>query len=132
MEVIVWTFAITEQKSQIKASTRTTMKALADSCRKAGNLRISGAGPYLAFGLAECSTINKIPETDIRVQPEGQKSNEASHWFLPLPMSEMAIHFRHIVSFRNLRMRLYMSSVSSCLISLYKGVHHYHPVLMAN
>ena len=33
----------------------------------------------------EYSTINKNPETDIGVQPEGQKSKTASYWLLSLP-----------------------------------------------
>lgn len=35
--------------------------------------------------------VNKNPESDTGVQHEGQKSKVASPWFLPLPLSEMAI-----------------------------------------
>ena len=37
----------------------------------------------------QCSTINKNPETEIGIQPEGQKSKTVSHWLLP--QSEMSI-----------------------------------------
>ena len=55
----------------------------------------------------ECSTVNKNPETDIGIQPEGQRSKTVSHWLLPLPQSEMAILPPGI-----LRMRL----CESCLL----------------
>ena len=39
----------------------------------------------------KCSMINKNPETEIGVQPKGQKNKAASYWLLPIPQSEMAI-----------------------------------------
>ena len=38
-----------------------------------------------------CSMINKNSQTEIGVQPEGQKSKTASHWLLPLPQFKMVI-----------------------------------------
>ena len=53
-----------------------------------------------------CGSINKNPETDIGVQPEGQKSKTARHWLLPLPQSEMVV-----LPSRILRMGLTMSGL---------------------
>lgn len=44
----------------------------------------------LPFGFSREGTINNS-ETDTGIQPEGQKSKEASHWLLSLLLFEMAI-----------------------------------------
>ena len=78
-----------------------------------------------------CSTVHKNPETDIGVQPEGQKSKTANDWLLPLPQSEVVI-----LALGVLKMKLRLRTASSHFIFLsssgIKGMHHYCLVSLTN
>ena len=68
-----------------------------------------------------CSTNNKKPESDIGVQPEGQKSKTV--------LTSTSVQ-NDDLAFMNLRMRLSVRAVSSHFIILsssgIKGVHHWN------
>ena len=61
---------------------------------------------------SDCSIINKNPETDIEVQPEGQLQNSQS-----LALTSTSVWNGDSAS-KNLRMRFCVTAVSSCLIVL--------------